>query len=91
MDSQGSADGGIVISVTGSLTNNNNNNIAKKNFNQIFFLAKQGTEGFFLLNDILRVFDDAGAILPHLFTVLFLAMILIAMSFSIYISRTIDN
>ncbi|PIN20334.1 Nuclear transport factor 2 [Handroanthus impetiginosus] len=55
VDAQDSLERGIVVAVTGFLTGKEDN--AKKNFFQTFFLAKQDN-GFFVLNDILHIFDD---------------------------------
>ncbi|WVN85275.1 uncharacterized protein L203_100420 [Cryptococcus depauperatus CBS 7841] len=50
MDSQSSADGGIIILVLGELCNNNQ---SWRKFSQTFFLAEQ-PGGYFVLNDIFR-------------------------------------
>ncbi|KAL1551135.1 nuclear transport factor 2-like [Salvia divinorum] len=52
-DAQESMEGGIIVAVTGFLTKKDD---VKRNFSQTFFLAKQ-EKGFFVLNDILRLFD----------------------------------
>ncbi|ODN84752.1 hypothetical protein, variant [Cryptococcus amylolentus CBS 6039] len=54
MDSQSSAEGGIVIMVLGELCNNNQ---AWRKFSQTFFLAPQ-TGGYFVLNDIFRYLNE---------------------------------
>ncbi|WVO21957.1 uncharacterized protein IAS62_003277 [Cryptococcus decagattii] len=50
MDSQSSADGGIIILVLGELSNNHQ---SWRKFSQTFFLAEQ-PGGYFVLNDIFR-------------------------------------
>ncbi|KAK4423681.1 Nuclear transport factor 2 [Sesamum alatum] len=57
VDAQKSLQGGIVVAVTGFATGKD---IVGKNFSQMFFLATQD-DGFFVLNDILRVFDVCGS------------------------------
>ncbi|KZV50234.1 ras GTPase-activating protein-binding protein 2 [Dorcoceras hygrometricum] len=53
VDTQYSKDGGVIVAVTGVLTGKDNR---KKNFSQMFFLAKQ-ERGFYVLNDIFRYAD----------------------------------
>ncbi|KAK6133951.1 hypothetical protein DH2020_032309 [Rehmannia glutinosa] len=57
VDAQESQDGGVIVVVTGSLTEKDD---VKKNFLQTFFLAKQ-EKGFFVLNDILRFLGACGS------------------------------
>ncbi|CAA0828754.1 Nuclear transport factor 2 (NTF2) family protein with RNA binding (RRM-RBD-RNP motifs) domain [Striga hermonthica] len=57
VDAQASQDGGVIVAVTGSLIEDDQvTNI----FFQTFFLAKQ-ENGFFVLNDNLRIFDSFGS------------------------------
>ncbi|GER31857.1 nuclear transport factor 2 family protein [Striga asiatica] len=57
VDAQASQDGGFIVAVTGSLIEDDEvTNI----FFQTFFLAKQ-ENGFFVLNDNLRIFDSFGS------------------------------
>ena len=56
MDSQPSADGGILIQVLGEMSNNQE--ISRK-FAQTFFLAEQ-ENGYFVLNDIFIFLNDDG-------------------------------
>ncbi|CAA0825555.1 Nuclear transport factor 2 (NTF2) family protein with RNA binding (RRM-RBD-RNP motifs) domain [Striga hermonthica] len=58
VDAQASKDGGIIVAVTGSFIGDDQVTYI---FFQNFFLAKQG-KGFYVLNDILRVFDASGSI-----------------------------
>ncbi|KAG6530032.1 hypothetical protein ZIOFF_012253 [Zingiber officinale] len=56
LDAQESLDGSVTILVTGYLTGNDG---VKKNFTQSFFLATQET-GYYVLNDIFRLLDEAN-------------------------------
>lgn len=53
VDAQESLEGGVVVVITGLLIASDN---VRKNFSQSIILAKQ-EKGFFVLNDILRIFD----------------------------------
>ncbi|XP_051122410.1 nuclear transport factor 2 [Andrographis paniculata] len=52
VDAQESLDGSFIVAVTGWVTSKDN---ITKYFTQTFFLAKQQPQGFYVLNDILRV------------------------------------
>ncbi|KAI3627748.1 hypothetical protein CBS14141_001749 [Malassezia furfur] len=54
VDSQASADGGIIIQVIGELSNRGGN---WRKFSQTFFLAQQ-PNGYYVLNDIFRYLSD---------------------------------
>lgn len=54
VDSQASANGGILIQVLGEMCNNNG---PSQKFSQTFFLATQ-TNGYYVLNDIFRFLKD---------------------------------
>lgn len=56
VDSQGSADRGIIVQVIGELSNNNG---PWRKFAQTFFLAVQDN-GYFVLNDICRYIKEEG-------------------------------
>ncbi|KAG6526222.1 nuclear transport factor 2-like isoform X2 [Zingiber officinale] len=56
LDAQESLDGSVTILVTGYLAGNDG---VKKNFTQSFFLATQET-GYYVLNDIFRLLDEAN-------------------------------
>lgn len=56
VDSQGSAEGGIIVQVIGEMSNNGG---AWRKFAQTFFLAEQ-PNGFFVLNDIFRNIKEEG-------------------------------
>lgn len=58
IDSQASANGGIVIQVIGELSNNNG---PWRRFAQTFFLAEQ-PKGYFVLNDIFRFLKDESEV-----------------------------
>jgi hypothetical protein len=55
VDSQDSLMGGVLVMVSGSLSNQST---GKRNFTQSFFLAPQ-EKGYFVLNDIFRFVDEA--------------------------------
>ncbi|KAH9544765.1 hypothetical protein CY35_12G012600 [Sphagnum magellanicum] len=55
VDSQDSLMGGVLVMVSGSLSNQST---GKRNFTQSFFLAPQ-EKGYFVLNDIFRYVDEA--------------------------------
>ncbi|KAL3830614.1 hypothetical protein ACJIZ3_019416 [Penstemon smallii] len=59
---QVSLEGGVIVAVTGLLARKKDK--MKQNFSQTFFLAKQ-ENGFFVLNDVLRIFDICGSKLTN--------------------------
>lgn len=56
VDSQGSAEGGIVVQVIGEMSNRGG---AWRKFSQTFFLAQQ-PNGYFVLNDMFRYMKEEG-------------------------------
>eukprot|EP00850_Spirogloea_muscicola_P006324 SM000030S11333 [mRNA] locus=s30:130796:137701:- [translate_table: standard] len=61
VDSQDSLTGGVLVMVTGSLTNKAD---GKRNFVQSFFLAPQ-EKGYYVLNDVFRYIDEEPQQVKH--------------------------